>query len=85
FRVQEGVSFRGLVDTAGDKQLGEDLWQAGCFGQCSGLLRMRRGEHPALAREGAGRGWLRYWAVLHGAHPAYSSSSSRSRPSMTMS
>ena len=70
--VQEGVGLAGVGDAAGKQQLGEDLGQAGCFGQGGGLRRMRLGEDPtlegALARGRAEQGWLRYWAVLYGAH-----------------
>ena len=51
FGIEEGEGFRRLSDAAGHQQLGQHLRQAGGFGQRVGLVRMRLGEGPALAKE----------------------------------
>ena len=61
FWIQEGVGLGGIGDAASDKQLGENLGQAGCFGKGSGLFAMGIGYDPALVGTSA-RGRLS-WQV----------------------
>ena len=46
--VEEGVGFAGIVDAAGQQELGDDGRQMRRGSQCCCFFRMRRGHDPAL-------------------------------------
>ena len=79
FWIEEGECFRWLGDAAGHQQFGQHLRQACGFGQRGGLVRMRLGEDPALAKQLPRRNLPRKLPLdfnAESAHCGYSSSSS---------